>query len=260
LEKAELENKANIARQRGIIGTGAIGLLSIGFLSLMLFQNNQKKKKTNAQLSQQNIIIAKKSQQNELLLKEIHHRVKNNLQTISSLLYLQSSNIDDKEVKQAVASGQHRVETMALIHQKLYQRENLSAIEMKDYLGNLTNSLISAFGNSNIDAVIDMPETELDIDTAVPLGLISNELITNSMKYGFPNDEKGKVEVSLREIDDGQMRLRIADSGIGKNNDTESNSFGTKLINMLVKQLNGKLTSGNDGGHWVEIVVPPTEA
>ena len=126
LAEAELAQQ-NLQRNASLIGLGLMGILAV-----VLFRNSQKRRQTNQLLSSQNTQIEAKSQQNELLLKEIHHRVKNNLQTISSLLYLQSAHIQDADIKQAVAAGRHRVESMALIQQKLYQRDNLAAIEMKE--------------------------------------------------------------------------------------------------------------------------------
>ncbi|TAE52331.1 MAG: hypothetical protein EAZ89_08640, partial [Bacteroidetes bacterium] len=196
---------------------GGLGLVAI--LAGVLFVNGRRRRKTNELLSAQKSEIQAKSNQNELLLKEIHHRVKNNLQTISSLLHLQSAHIKDADVKQAVAAGQHRVESMALIHQKLYQRDNLAAIEMKDYLSNLVTSLIETF-DADPDRItfhLDMPELELDVDTAVPLGLIVNELITNSLKYAFPDGRAGTITVSLQKTGD-QLDLLVADNGVGSAN------------------------------------------
>ncbi|MEM6264112.1 MAG: sensor histidine kinase, partial [Bacteroidota bacterium] len=193
----------------------------------------------------------------ELLLKEIHHRVKNNLQTISSLLFLQSAHIQDEDVKQAVAAGQHRVESMALIHQKLYQKENLAAVEMKDYLHNLTNSLVDTFGYQpeRIQVHIDMEELELDVDTAVPLGLIVNELITNSLKYAFPDGRKGKITVNLAQQADGKLELQVADDGIGAANTERGTSFGSQLIQLLTQQLGGTIEQSAEDGYCTKIVV-----
>lgn len=256
LENEDLLNKASISRQRGIMGMGLLGLLSIGIISFFLYRSNQNKKQVNELLSEKNKIIQTKNEQNELLLKEIHHRVKNNLQTISSLLYLQSSNIDEGEVKAAVKSSQNRVETMALIHQKLYQKDNFAAIEMKDYLTNLTTGLGEAFGvdNDKIKFEIEMKPIEIDIDTAVPIGLIANELITNSLKYAFPNGNQGIIKVKLKEEND-QYHFSIRDNGIGKTETIRKGAFGSKLVKMLVKQIKGELSEGNENGHWTNILI-----
>ena len=142
--------------------------------------------------------------------------MKNNLEIVSSLLALQSEQITDRKVRDAMQKSQHRVHSMSMIHQKLYQGKSLSAIEMKDYFTNLSNYIIDTFDAQNrISVDCNMERIELDVDMAVPIGLIVNELLTNSMKYAFPNGEKGKVCVRLAEYND-QLLLEVSDNGIGK--------------------------------------------
>ncbi|MDX1908909.1 MAG: histidine kinase dimerization/phosphoacceptor domain -containing protein [Bacteroidia bacterium] len=229
-------------------------LLLVAILAGILYYNGRRRRQTNILLTAQKAEIQAKSNQNELLLKEIHHRVKNNLQTISSLLYLQSAHIKDPEVREAVAAGQHRVESMALIHQKLYQRDTLAAIEMKDYLSNLVTSLIQTFDADpeRIRFHLDMPELELDVDTAVPLGLIVNELITNSLKYAFPDGRQGVITVSLRKTDTG-LELFVGDDGVGAANTLTGTAFGSQLVRLLTAQLGGKLETGTEGGYWTRV-------
>ncbi|TAE52332.1 MAG: hypothetical protein EAZ89_08645 [Bacteroidetes bacterium] len=233
-----------------------VGLALVALIAGLLFVQGRRRRKTNELLSAQKSEIELKSKQNELLLKEIHHRVKNNLQTISSLLHLQSAHITDADVKQAVAAGQHRVESMALIHQKLYQRENLAAIEMKDYLSNLVQSLIDTFDADpeRIRFDLNMPELELDVDTAVPLGLIVNELITNSLKYAFPDGRSGTITVSLQKADN-QLQLLVADDGVGKANTATGTSFGSQLVTLLTAQVGGKITQDVSNGYITRIVL-----
>jgi len=254
LAQVEYENQLGQQHlQLGFAG-GVGGLLAI--LVVVLYRNNRRRQQTNQLLSTQNEQIEAKSQQNELLLKEIHHRVKNNLQTISSLLYLQSAHIQDAEVKQAVAAGQHRVESMALIHQKLYQRDNLAAIEMKDYLSNLSESLLNTFDYDpeRIALSLDMEELELDVDTAVPLGLIVNELITNALKYAFPDGRAGTITVSLQQTGD-KLELYVGDDGIGATNELSGTSFGSQLVKLLTQQLGGKIEQGSENGYWTQVTV-----
>ena len=240
------KEKAKATQLNYSLGIGGLLLLLLG----LLFNRFREKNKTNQLLEEKNGKI-------ELLLKEIHHRVKNNLQTISSLLFLQSAHIKDAEVKEAVAEGQHRVESMALIHQKLYQRDNLAAIEMKDYLTNLGNSLIDTFVDNpdRISLKVEMDEHELDVDTAVPLGLIANELITNSIKYAFPDNQQGEIKLKVSNNSEGQLELFVSDNGIGAANKKTGTSFGSQLINLLTKQLNGTIEQGADGGFWTRVVV-----
>jgi two-component sensor histidine kinase/tetratricopeptide (TPR) repeat protein len=235
-----------------------VGVL-LAVLALILYRNNQRRQQTNLLLSAQKEQIELKSNQNELLLKEIHHRVKNNLQIVSSLLHLQSAHIKDEDVRQAVSEGQHRVESMALIHQKLYQRDNLAAIEMRDYLQNLVQSLIDTF-DADPDRIrfdLNMPELELDVDTAVPLGLIVNELITNSLKYAFPDGRSGTITVSLQKTGTG-LELWVGDDGVGKANTATGTSFGSQLVKLLTTQLGGKMEQGSETGYWTRIAIQQT--
>ena len=159
--------------------------------------------------------MAAKNSENELLLKEIHHRVKNNLEMVSSLLKLQSVKTKDQEAKEVMRASQNRVQSMGILHQKLYQGENLGSIEMLDYFQNLSENIVDAFGaNDKVEVQYDMDRVELDVDTAVPIGLIVNELLTNSLKYAFPEDRKGKIELSLKEMDEKQLQLVVADNGV----------------------------------------------
>lgn len=253
LKMSQIEDNARINRQKillisFILGTGLLCLLLFSFYS-----NNKKTKNNNKILSEKNQIIQTKNQQNQTLLKEIHHRVKNNLQTISSLLYLQSSTISDEDAKEAITQGQHRVESMALIHKNLYQGQNLAAIEMKDYISRLIKNLEDAYLNSGQSITIDlnMEETEVDVDRAIPLGLIINELLTNVFKYAFPENKNGHVSIFFRSDEKKDFHLKIKDDGIGNNKEREG--FGTQLIQLLVKQLDAKFSDGNDNGYWFEI-------
>ncbi len=252
LSQQAYESQLRQQRLQLAFAAGVGTLLAV--LALVLYRNNQRRQKTNLQLSAQKAEIELKSNQNELLLKEIHHRVKNNLQIISSLLHLQSAHIKDADVRQAVAEGQHRVQSMALIHQKLYQRDNLAAIEMRDYLKNLVQSLIDTF-DADPDRIrfdLNMPELELDVDTAVPLGLIVNELITNSLKYAFPDGRSGTITVSLQKAGTG-LELFVGDDGVGKANTVAGTSFGSKLVKLLTTQLGGKLEQGTETGYWTRV-------
>ncbi len=189
-----------------------------------------------------NRLLAAKNAENELLLKEIHHRVKNNLEIVSSLLALQSAQIDDQGIKDAMQEGQNRVQSIGIVHQKLYQRDNLAAIEMKDYFLNLSESILDSFGaDDRVTIECAMEQLDLDIDTAVPLGLIVNELLTNTLKYAFPDGRKGNVRIKLEINAVGLLHLEIADDGVGKSGVTHGTGFGGQLVSMLTRQLNGSM-------------------
>ena len=209
----------------------------------------------NDQLEQK---IKELEKEKSLLLKEIHHRVKNNLQVISSLLNLQSIYIQDPTAKQAVQAGQHRVKTMALIHQRLYQGENLTSIEMKAYLRDLCKSLWATLGISQHEVAYScsMEELELDVDTAIPIGLIVNELVTNSLKFAFPEKTGGSICVILKEDRERSvMRLEVKDDGIGINKSLSAggtHSFGSQLVELLCQQLGASLEiHGEHGTHTI---------
>ena len=192
-----------------------------------------------------NTELDEKNKQNELLLKEIHHRVKNNLEMVKSLLALQSAQLEDSASKDAMLASQNRVQSMGIIHQKLYQGDNLGSIEMKDYFINLSEGVLDTFDiDDKVKIECAMDNLELDVDTAVPIGLIVNELLTNALKYAFPNDTKGNIEISLSQSTPELLTLKVADNGIGKvpGKSPEGTGFGTQLIQLLTQQLNGKMT------------------
>ncbi|MEZ4920436.1 MAG: sensor histidine kinase [Saprospiraceae bacterium] len=194
-----------------------------------------------------------------MLLKEIHHRVKNNLQVISSLLNMQSRNIEDKAIKDAILESQSRVQSMSLIHQKLYRGQNLAAIEMKSYLQTLADSLIDTFSDEDVVNIeLDMQNLELDVDYAIPLGLIANELITNSLKYAFPGRKKGAIEIKMKQ-DQGEIILDVRDNGVGTKTpevQEDSNGFGSELIALLTMQLKGKLEAKTENGYHTRLRFP----
>ncbi len=202
-------------------------------------------------ISEQKHIIENALVEKDSLLKEIHHRVKNNLQMVSSLLSLQTKNTRSKAAIEALEEGKSRVKAMALIHQKLYQNDDLSVIEMQGYIESLINSVQSVYkkGGHNITITIDAEGTELDIDRAIPFGLILNELVSNSFKYAFPdNDDNGKIYIHLRKNGD-QGYFEYTDNGVGLPEDAEErahSSMGIRLMNRLVNQLQSKLNIDRD--------------
>ncbi|WP_350286041.1 histidine kinase dimerization/phosphoacceptor domain -containing protein [uncultured Croceitalea sp.] len=197
-------------------------------------------------IAEQKHFIENSLKEKESLLKEIHHRVKNNLQMVSSLLSLQTRNTKSKAAIVALEEGKSRVKAMALIHQKLYQNDDLSVIEMQGYIESLINSVQSVYkkGGHNISITVDAEGVELDIDRAIPFGLILNELVSNTFKYAFPeSDEDGKIYIHLRKNGEGGY-FEYADNGVGLPEDSEertSGSMGLRLMNRLVNQLQSKL-------------------
>ena len=185
-------------------------------------------------------------QEKELLLQEIHHRVKNNLQIISSLLNLQAEDLNDNQAIEIFKNTQNRISSIALIHEKLYQSKDLARINFADYIQDLANSLFSAYGvNPNtINLKVEVEDILLGIDTAIPCGLIINELILNSMKYAFPSGRQGEISVKFYAMTHNKLVLSISDNGIGlpKDLDLENiSSLGLKLVSALVEQLSGDI-------------------
>ncbi len=180
----------------------------------------------------------------EVLLREIHHRVKNNMQIISSLLNLQIKYEDLDETVGVLKESQGRVKSMAIIHEKLYELSSLDNINFKEYLEKLIYDIFYSYGirNGSIKSSLIIKDVYLNIDTAIPLGLIINELVTNSVKYAFP-EEKGEIKVKFESNQD-QMELTIADDGIGIPEDIDfenSKTLGLQLVETLTNQLEGKL-------------------
>jgi two-component sensor histidine kinase len=225
------------------------GLLTILLTGAFFSIRNIRKKKSS--LQQLNQDLDTRNKQNEVLLKEIHHRVKNNLEMVKSLLSLQSAQINDTKIKNVLIACQHRVQSMGIVHQKLYQGRNPGSIEMKDYFISLCDGIADAYKiEKNITINCKMDAIELDLDTAIPIGLIVNELLTNSMKYAFPDNKSGMITISLIKKNIDTLLLLVADNGVGKSRPLNSNGtgFGTQLIHLLTKQLNGTIREFNCTG------------
>ncbi|ASV31820.1 histidine kinase dimerization/phosphoacceptor domain -containing protein [Maribacter cobaltidurans] len=244
IELQQTQIKKQQIRQQLIIVITVLLLLLL-ILAYKAISNNSKK----------NRLLEKKNKEKEFLLKEIHHRVKNNLEIVSSLLSLQASQIEDPNILEAMEQSQHRVHSMGMIHQNLYLGEKLAAIEMKDYFENLTDYIIHSYGKSHqVNISLEMEKLELDVDMAIPIGLIVNELITNSLKYAFPDGRKGHIYLALNTNED-LLILEVRDNGIGMIADKlhDATGFGTHLVNLLVKQLDGKMVLVTNKGTSVSI-------
>ena len=224
-------------------------LLLIVGLIYKLYSDNRR---NNTQLVEKNGIIQRALGEKEVLLKEIHHRVKNNLQFVSSLLNLQSRHTVDQSSRDVLRESQTRINSMLLVHQKLYQEDNLTGVPMPAYIDNLLDSLMYAYQidlkkvqvNANIEPL------NLDVDTAIPIGLILNEIITNAFKYAFKDMKDGKLQVSLKE-DQETLALLIKDNGPGLPEDfdaSKSGQFGMELVRSLATKLGGDIQITNSQG------------
>ncbi len=199
-------------------------------------------------------------QEKELLLREIHHRVKNNLQVISSLLSLQSRTSKDEQAIEMAKESQNRIKVMALIHEKLYRSKDFANVEFNDYIKNLVNDLFASYrvSASRISLKLEIEDLSLGIDTAIPTGLIINELVTNCLKYAFSKDSDGEIRISLRSLDDGQNELIVRDNGIGIPETLDiknAESLGLRMItNLTERSLHGKVSINRDNGTEFRII------
>lgn len=254
----KLNNEASRLRfiKNSALLVASLFLILSGFI-LYNFLKVKKQRKVIAlqqqELKLQNGLIQEALFEKEVLLKEIHHRVKNNLQIISSLLNIQAQNITDRNVLDSIKEGQSRVQVMSLIHQNLYQSKELDAIHIEEYIKQLTFYLNEMFNSATQKVVIDViaPDLYFDIDTAIPLGLIVNELVSNAFKYAFLEKENRSIAISIEAIDDLNYQMQISDNGVGLPQHFKignSNSLGLKLVSILSRQLRGSVTYSSEKG------------
>lgn len=222
----------------------------------------QRKKKTSKILDEKNKIIEKALQEKQLLLKEVHHRVKNNFQIVSSLLELQTKGIEDEKALSLANEGKNRVKSMALIHQKLYQNDT-GLIDFDEYIKVLVKELSYMYASEkNVKTNINTENMEFDIDTAIPLGLIVNELITNAYKYAFNATKENKLNISINKVNKEEYKLVVSDNGKGIDDSIDLakvKSLGLRLVRRLTKQLQGKFTVNNTEGATFEITFKDTQ-
>lgn len=246
-------SQLRLSNSRKLLWASLIGLLLFTGLAYYLYSLNKTIKRQNA-------IISKSLNEKDFLLREIHHRVKNNMQFISSLLSLQSDYVTDPTAKKALHTGEHRVQSMALIHQNLYQEDNLTGIETAAYFKKLAKNLFDAYNinEETINLHLDVDEVILDVDTMVPLGLIVNELISNSLKHGFPEKRTGNIYVSLKDTASGVLTLHVKDDGVGLGPDELkrlNDSFGFRLIEAFTEQLNAQFSGKYQDGFDIKIEI-----
>jgi two-component sensor histidine kinase len=242
------ENTLQLARLDGekeLRLTLIIGLSVALSLAMIIFYQYQKQKNKNN-------IIKQQAEELQTLMKEIHHRVKNNMQIVSSLLDLQSFSIEDTRASEAVKESRNRVQSMALIHQNLYNEGNIKGIQVQDYIETLAQNLFDSYNiqKDKIKLVTDIEKLNLDVDTMIPIGLIVNELVSNSLKYAFKEKQFGEVCVELKK-NNNELMLKVHDNGNGFAEGWDKNtkhSFGYKLIKAFAQKLKAKLDVYNNNG------------
>jgi two-component sensor histidine kinase len=195
----------------------------------------------------------------EILLSEIHHRVKNNMQVISSLLKIQSDKIQEKEYADMFKESNDRIRSMTLVHETLYQSKDFANVDFNGYAKSLVNGLFRSYGidTNKIKVKIEVEGVSLGVDTAVPCGLLINELVSNSLKYAFPEDRRGEISIALRSINEDEFELIVSDDGIGIPEDLDiknTESFGMELISILAEdQLEGQIELDRTAGTRYQI-------
>ncbi len=247
--KNEVQETKLAARSRQLLIVGVSAIVLLGLLSLVgvLYKKNRDQKN----------IIASALNDKDTLLKEIHHRVKNNLQVISALLTLQTKYVKDHQAIQALQEGQGRVQSMALIHQDLYQHDNLKGVNTKEYFEKLVQNLVQTYNSENrvIKVDYDIDAILLDVDSMIPLGLVVNELTSNALKHGLKQEGTGEIFISLRE-QNGQLVLRLRDTGPGADiENMQTKSFGYSLIRSFARRLDADLTIKNQEGLSVQMTI-----
>lgn len=245
LQKANLATQEEeLKNQRLLTGAFSAGLLFSLVFGLVFYRLNAKNKRL--------------SDKNATLVREVNHRVKNNLQVLSSLLSLQSRRLEDASAKTAIEESQLRVSSMAFIHRRLYG-EQLKEIPVPEYVGELVGHITESYGfrKDNLNTELQIADTQLDVDTVVPLGLILNELVSNACKYAFKDNPEPALKIKLTS-EDKHWQLSVQDNGTGLPEDVlpkvqKSNSFGLKLIRLQATQLEGKLSFENNNGLSVRL-------
>lgn len=239
----DLDRENRLRKRLLIISLTASGI----FLALLfrVWQQNKKIKKQEGHLN--------------YLMKELHHRVKNNLQIVSSLLNLQSARIDDPMAQKALMEGQHRIEAMSLIHQKLYQTKTTSRVNIQEFITELAENLMHAYGYKahNFNLQLQVEVKELEADVAIPVGLILNEVVTNAFKYAFKNVNDPALTITLKESEQ-KLKLTIADNGreLTEKAWKQSASFGRQLMQSLTMQLEGTMQLNCDSGSVFTFTFP----
>ena len=255
-QKAQLQS-AVLSRATTQKNLSLIGVALLIIAVILIYRRYRINQRIRKETNLKNELLENLLNEKEWLLKEIHHRVKNNLQIVMSLLNTQSHFLEDETAKAAIKNSQDRIHSMSLIHKKLYQSENVVSINMELYIKELIEYFKITFDTGQrIKFIIDVEPIEMTSTQAVPLGLIINETIINSIKHAFPAGREGNIKISLKELESNKILLTVNDNGTGIkdiDNLSESSSLGIKLIKGFSKELNAELEFGNNNGFIVSL-------
>ncbi|MFY0605026.1 MAG: tetratricopeptide repeat protein [Flavobacteriaceae bacterium] len=243
-EKELEETRKLVTSERRINLYQKIGLISLLLVFVFFGFTFLKIRRDNKIISQQKLTVDKALAENKILVKEVHHRVKNNLQVVASLLLIHSKKNKGFNSEEILTQSQHQIQSMSLIHEMLYQKEDIIDIPMQEYLEKLSNSLLTAYPNKKIDVNVDMKDISLHLDYANPIGLIINELMTNSVKHGFKEMTEGEISIKMNAIKN-EYSLIYSDNGVGMKVDKRvlknSKTFGSRLIVSLSEEMNARI-------------------
>lgn len=223
------------------------------YYSSLVNSNDRILRKVNKELKTKN-------EEKQVIIKEIHHRIKNNLQVVISLLRLQASKVEDENIVEMFKNTQKRIFSMALLHESLLQEYDLELINAQDHFKYLTENLISSYAvDKDINVEINIENIDFGMQTLTPLGLIVNEVITNSLKHAFNDKEKGVISISIKQLNAEKYQMQITDNGSGYDKNEESQGIGTRLVSIFVKQLNGTLELLEQQGTAYKIIFEEIE-
>jgi len=264
-EIARIKSENQKKQSKSTIKLLVISVFALVFIAVLLFLLNSVKRKNNEKLIDKNKQISEALATNKVLFKETHHRVKNNLQIISSLLNMQQHFIDDEKIKKNVIESQNRIKSMSLIHQKLYQNKFITGIETKSYFSELIESLCTSYGINTKAITLKIAPLLIDVDTAIPMGLIINEIISNAFKHAFHQKNSAllfKLYISKdthqNDAKAKEIIVIIKDNGKGIDanfNFKKSNSYGMKIIHSLAKKIKADILFVNDNGLEVKLII-----
>lgn len=252
-QKISIEKTTNKSQRIALVLTSVILLLLL-FYSINLRRNKRR-------IAKQNIVINESLLEKEILLKEIHHRVKNNLQVISGLIQIQASKIKIPEVKEMLNESERYIESMSMVHQMLYKNENLRIISMHNYLNELCSKILESSMSGQIKYSIDIDDIDLKIDCAIPIGLMVSEMTTNSLKHAFDN-KSGNIKICLKKTSATYFTFSYHDDGKGLPEVLArigDKTLGLKLINMLADEIDGEMTIENKNGFYLQIIFPASK-
>lgn len=256
-QKNQLQ-QSHLAREKLVRNFTIGGLVLFFIIMALLYRQYRLKQQSNKVILQKNEQLQHFLTEKEWLIREIHHRVKNNFHIVASLLEIQSSYLKNKEALSAIKESQHRIHSMSIIHQKLYQSETLSTIHMPEYIYELVEYLRESYSiRENISFSLQIDNIALNHASAITLGLILNEAITNAIKYAFAKNQDGKIAISLSHISDSQLLLSIADNGRGLPVDFDSKigaSMGMELLQGLTDDLGGSFSIETNNGTHIKVI------